>query len=433
MPEWEGIRPLEVGGIKDGAVTTFRMSIGIVPQKWKAKHHSYIEGEQFCDNMIKGPFARWNHTHKFLENGTDEMKIQDTIDWKLPFHFFTRIGAPIMVMPRVHQMFKHRSRRILADLKRQEMFKDAPRKRILISGSTGLIGTQLGAFLETDGHDVHRLLRPSTKLHADQDPAKVVKWNDHTGEILEGSLENFDVVIHLAGAGIGDKRWSKKRKKLIAESREIPGRNLSNALAELSSPPSLFMCASAIGFYDNRGDEDLDETSSIGDGFLAKICKKWEDAMKPASDAGIRTIIMRNGIVTTASGGMLQQILLPAKLGGMGPIGGGRQWQSWISFDDLIYAMHYLMNHEDASGVINMTSPNPVTQKQYAKTLGKVLRRPAFAPVPGFVMKILFGELGKSLILDGQKVHPKRLLELGFEFEHETLESALRDTLGRFA
>ena len=433
MPEWEGIRPLEVGGIKDGAVTTFRMSIGIVPQKWKAKHHSYIEGEQFCDNMIKGPFARWNHTHKFLENGTDEMKIQDTIDWKLPFHFFTRIGAPIMVMPRVHQMFKHRSRRILADLKRQEMFKDAPRKRILISGSTGLIGTQLGAFLETDGHDVHRLLRPSTKLHADQDPAKVVKWNDHTGEILEGSLENFDVVIHLAGAGIGDKRWSKKRKKLIAESREIPGRNLSNALAELSSPPSLFMCASAIGFYDNRGDEDLDETSSIGDGFLAKICKKWEDAMKPASDAGIRTIIMRNGIVTTASGGMLQQILLPAKLGGMGPIGGGRQWQSWISFDDCIYAMHYLMNHEDASGVFNMTSPNPVTQKQYAKTLGKVLRRPAFAPVPGFVMKILFGELGKSLILDGQKVHPKRLLELGFEFEHETLESALRDTLGRFA
>jgi uncharacterized protein (TIGR01777 family) len=433
MPEWEGIRPLEVGGIKDGAVTTFRMSIGIVPQKWKAKHHSYIEGEQFCDNMIKGPFARWNHTHKFLENGTDAMKIQDTIDWKLPFHFFTRIGAPIMVMPRVHQMFKHRSRRILADLKRQEMFKDAPRKRILISGSTGLIGTQLGAFLETDGHDVHRLLRPSTKLHADQDPAKVVKWNDHTGEILEGSLENFDVVIHLAGAGIGDKRWSKKRKKLIAESREIPGRNLSNALAELSSPPSLFMCASAIGFYDNRGDEDLDETSSIGDGFLAKICKKWEDAMKPASDAGIRTIIMRNGIVTTASGGMLQQILLPAKLGGMGPIGGGRQWQSWISFDDCIYAMHYLMNHEDASGVFNMTSPNPVTQKQYAKTLGKVLRRPAFAPVPGFVMKILFGELGKSLILDGQKVHPKRLLELGFEFEHETLESALRDTLGRFA
>ena len=433
MPEWEGIRPLEVGGIKDGAVTTFRMSIGIVPQKWKAKHHSYIEGEQFCDNMIKGPFARWNHTHKFLENGTDEMKIQDTIDWKLPFHFFTRIGAPIMVMPRVHQMFKHRSRRILADLKRQEMFKDAPRKRILISGSTGLIGTQLGAFLETDGHDVHRLLRPSTKLHADQDPAKVVKWNDHTGEILEGSLENFDVVIHLAGAGIGDKRWSKKRKKLITESREIPGRNLSNALAELSSPPSLFMCASAIGFYDNRGDEDLDETSSIGNGFLAKICKKWEDAMKPASDAGIRTIIMRNGIVTTASGGMLQQILLPAKLGGMGPIGGGRQWQSWISFDDCIYAMHYLMNHEDASGVFNMTSPNPVTQKQYAKTLGKVLRRPAFAPVPGFVMKILFGELGKSLILDGQKVHPKRLLELGFEFEHETLESALRDTLGRFA
>ena len=433
MPDWEGIRPVEVGGIKDGAVTSFRMSIGILPQRWVAKHHSYIEGEQFCDDMIKGPFGRWNHVHKFIEMGQTEMQIQDRIDWKLPFHFFTRIGAPIMVMPRVRQMFKHRTRRILADLKRQQMFKDAPRKRVLISGSTGLIGTQLGAFLETDGHDVHRLIRPSTRLHADQDSTKVVKWDDKSGKIIEGSLENFDVIIHLAGAGIGDKRWSKKRKKLIAESREIPTKNLANALANLASPPSLFMCASAVGYYDNRGDEELDENSSTGNGFLAEICRKWEDAAQPAINAGIRTIHMRTGIVTTAAGGMLQQILLPAKLGAMGPIGGGRQWQSWISLDDQIYAMHYLMNHETASGVFNLTAPNPVTQKQFAKVLGKVLRRPAFAPAPGFVMKILFGEMGKSLILDGQKVRPKRLQDLGYTFEHETLEPALRDALGRFA
>ena len=433
MPDWEGIRPVEVGGIKDGAVTSFRMSIGILPQRWVAKHHSYIEGEQFCDDMIKGPFGRWNHVHKFIENNETEMQIHDRIDWKLPFHFFTRIGAPIMVMPRVRQMFKHRSRRILADLKRQQMFKDAPRKRILISGSTGLIGTQLGAFLETDGHDVHRLVRPSTRLHADQDPTKVVKWDDRSGDIIEGSLEDFDVIIHLAGAGIGDKRWSKKRKKLIAESREIPTRNLANALANLTSPPSLFMCASAVGYYDNRGDEELDENSSSGDGFLAEICRQWEDAAQPAIDSGIRTIHMRTGIVTTAAGGMLEQILLPAKLGAMGPIGGGRQWQSWISLDDQIYAMHYLMNHETASGVFNLTAPNPVTQKQFAKALGKVLRRPAFAPAPGFVMKILFGEMGKSLILDGQKVLPRRLQELGYTFEHEMLEPALRDALGRFA
>ena len=432
MPDWEGIRPVEVGGITDGAITEFRMKIGIVPQRWVAKHHGYMEGAQFCDDMVKDPFGRWNHVHKFVENNENEMQIHDRIDWKLPFHFFTRIGAPIMVMPRVNQMFKHRSRRILADLNRQQMFKDAPRKRILITGSTGLIGTQLGAFLETDGHDVHRLLRPSTRLHADQDSTKVVKWNDRTGEVTQGSLEDFDVVIHLAGAGIGEKRWSKKRKKLISESREIPTRHLSNALAELKSPPSLFICASAVGFYDNRGDEDLDENSSIGEGFLARICKKWEDATEPAVNAGIRTILMRTGIVTTAAGGMLQQILLPAKFGALGPIGGGRQWQSWISLDDQIYAIHFLMNHETASGVINLTAPNPVTQKQFAKTLGKVLRRPAFAPAPGFVMKILFGEMGKSLILDGQKVHPKRLLDLGYKFEHETLEPALRDALGRF-
>jgi ligand-binding SRPBCC domain-containing protein len=146
MPDWEGIRPVEVGGITDGAVTEFRMKIGIVPQRWVAKHHSYIEGEQFCDDSIKGPFARWNHVHKFVDVGDQEMTIEDKVDWKLPFHFFSRIGAPIMVMPRVRTMFKHRTRRILADLTRQEMFKDQPRRRILISGSTGLIGTQLGAF-----------------------------------------------------------------------------------------------------------------------------------------------------------------------------------------------------------------------------------------------------------------------------------------------
>ena len=167
-------------------------------------------------------------------------------------------------------------------------------------------------------------------------------------------------------------------------------------------------------------------------GASLNICAKWEKATETATNAGIRTILMRTGIVTTAAGGMLQQILLPAKLGAMGPIGGGRQWQSWISLDDQIYAIHYLMNHDEASGVVNLTAPNPVTQKQFAKTLGKVLRRPAFAPAPGFVMKILFGEMGKSLILDGQKVHPKRLLEFGYKFEHETLEPALRDALGRF-
>lgn len=432
MPGWEGIRPIEVGGIHDGAKTSFKISIGPIPQRWVAEHHSYIEGEQFCDNMVKGPFGRWDHAHKFLAVSDDEMTIHDHVDWKLPFHFFSRIGAPIMVMPRLRQMFKHRTRRINADMNRQAKFKDAPRKRILISGSTGLIGTQLSAFLETDGHDVHRLLRKTSALHPDSDKNKIVRWDDQTGEVLEGSMENFDVIIHLAGAGIGDKRWSKKRKQLILNSRTIPTKNLAENIAHLASPPSLFMSASAIGFYDNRGDEELDETSSIGSGFLAETCQQWEQSTEPARSAGIRTVILRTGLVTTAAGGMLQKLLLPAKMGGMGPVGGGRQWQSWISFDDQIYSIHHLMNQDDSEGVYNLTAPNPVTQKVYAKTLGRVLKRPAFAPIPGFMMKLLFGKMGKGLILDGQKVHPKRLIESGYDFEHSDLESALRDTLGRF-
>ena len=232
---------------------------------------------------------------------------------------------------------------------------------------------------------------------------------------LEGSLEGFDVVIHLAGAGIGDKRWSKKRKNLIAQSRVVPTENLSKALAALDAPPSLFMCASAVGFYDNRGDEELDESSSIGEGFSNDLqavggfnqgCTEV-DSYHPHANWNRNDCCRRNA----------QANFTHRQDGCSQSIGGGRQWQSWISLDDQIYAIHFLMNQEAAHGIYNLTAPQPVTQKQFARTLGKVLRRPAFAPAPGFVMKILFGEMGKSLILDGQKVHPKRLLDSGYKFE----------------
>ena len=199
----------------------------------------------------------------------------------------------------------------------------------------------------------------------------------------------------------------------------------------VSNPPKTFLCGSAIGFYGNRGEEVLDEASTAGDNFLAKTCIAWEAAGAAASEAGIRTVWMRTGIVTTPMGGALQKLLLPTLMGAGGPAGGGRQYYSWISMDDQIYATYHLMMTPDCEGVYNLTAPEPVTQKQYAKVLGKVLRRPAFAPAPGFALKLMFGELAQALVLDGQRVLPKRLQESGYVFRHERLEPCLRQCLGK--
>ena len=212
----------------------------------------------------------------------------------------------------------------------------------------------------------------------------------------------------------------------------MPTQNLAKIIANLESPPKKLLCSSAIGFYGNRGTEVLDEDSESGDDLLSDLCKDWENASNEAKDSGINVIHLRTGIVMSPLGGALAKLLLPAKFGAGGPVGGGKQMQSWISLDDEIYAIHHLMMKEDSEGVYNLTAPNPVSQKQFAKTLGRVLRRPAFAPLPGFVIKLLFGQMGKKLVLEGQDVRPTRLLESGYEFTHSELETCLRSCLGKF-
>ena len=211
MPEWEGIQPINAGRLVDGDETIFKVKMGPLRQKWVARHHSVVPGESFADRMIKGPFGAWNHHHEFESNSGQMTSVIDNVEYKLPLHIFTGWSAGFTVLPRMKQMFEFRSVRVANDLKQIHATAKLPRQRILVSGSTGMIGLQLCAFLEAAGHDVHRLLRPSTKLPSDVDSSKVVKWNDLTGEILEGDMNGFDSIIHLAGAGIGDKRWSKKR------------------------------------------------------------------------------------------------------------------------------------------------------------------------------------------------------------------------------
>jgi uncharacterized protein (TIGR01777 family) len=296
--------------------------------------------------------------------------------------------------------------------------------KIVISGASGLIGTQLVAKLSQSGHEVIRLVRRSPK-------AGEIQWNPKSGTLDAAALEGADAVIHLSGAGIGDKRWSAAYRKEILDSRTDTTALLAKTIASLSRKPSVFLSGSAIGIYGARNDEQLTEVSTHGTGFLAEVCEQWEAAAKPAVDAGVRTVYLRTGIVLSPKGGALKKLLPLFKLGVGGKFGNGKQWQSWISIDDEIGAIEYLLT-ANVSGAVNLTAPNPVTNAEFTKVLASVLKRPAIVPVPTFAPKILLGgELADALLFTGQRVIPAALNASGYTFKHTTLESALRSLLSK--
>lgn len=296
--------------------------------------------------------------------------------------------------------------------------------KIVISGASGLIGTQLVAKLSQSGHEVIRLVRRSPK-------AGEIQWNPKSGTLDAAALEGTDAVIHLSGAGIGDKRWSAAYRKEILDSRTGTTALLAKTIASLSRKPSVFLSGSAIGIYGARNDEQLTEVSTHGTGFLAEVCEQWEAAAKPAVDAGVRTVYLRTGIVLSPKGGALKKLLPLFKLGVGGKFGNGKQWQSWISIDDEIGAIEYLLT-ANVSGAVNLTAPNPVTNAEFTKVLASVLKRPAIVPVPTFAPKILLGgELADALLFTGQRVIPAALNASGYTFKHTTLESALRSLLSK--
>lgn len=296
--------------------------------------------------------------------------------------------------------------------------------KIVVSGASGLIGTQLVAKLSESGHEVIRLVRRSPK-------AGEIQWNPKSGTLDPASLEGADAVIHLSGAGIGDKRWTSAYRKEILNSRTITTALLAKTIASLSRKPSVFLSGSAIGIYGARNDEQLTEVSTYGTGFLAEVCEQWEAAAKPAVDAGVRTVYLRTGIVLSPKGGALKKLLPLFKLGVGGKFGSGKQWQSWISMDDEIGAIEFLLT-ANVSGAVNLTAPNPVTNAEFTKVLASVLKRPAIVPVPTFAPKIVLGgELADALLFTGQRVIPAALNASGYSFKHTTLESALRSLLSK--
>jgi len=297
---------------------------------------------------------------------------------------------------------------------------------IVISGASGLIGTALTKSLKSNGHRPIALVRRAPKSGADE-----IEWDPSGGTIDTASLEGVDGVVHLAGAGIGDKRWSDERKKVIRTSRTEGTALLAGALAGLERKPSVLVSGSGIGYYGSQGDEPLTEADPAGTGFLAEVCVEWEAATAPAVDAGIRTPFIRTSLVLDDEGGSLAKQLPLFKLGLGGRFGSGQQWMSWISLRDEVRAIEFLLEN-DVSGPVNMCSPNPVTNLAFTKTMGSVLSRPTIIPVPLFGPKLLFGgEFVEELILASQKGVPSVLTDAGFSFEDPDLEPALRRILGK--
>jgi uncharacterized protein len=295
--------------------------------------------------------------------------------------------------------------------------------RVAITGSTGLIGSALVPALEAAGHEVARLRR-----RGDTPP----RWDPEAGTIDADALVGFDAIVHLAGEGIGERRWTPDQKQRILRSRTAGTDLVARTAASLDPKPSVFVCASAIGYYGDRGSEELTEDSPPGDNFLSEVVQAWEAATAPAASAGIRVVSLRTGIVLAHKGGALGRMLLPFRLGFGGRIGSGRQWMSWVSIDDVVGGYLYALTQASLGGPVNLTAPTPVRNEEFTKTLGRVLRRPTILPTPLLPLKVVYGpELVQQLLVDGQRVLPAKLTKCGYGFAHEELEDALRAVLQR--
>ena len=279
---------------------------------------------------------------------------------------------------------------------------------IYLSGSNGLVGTAVKKAFEAEGHSVTGLGRDFSK------PL---------------DFQGVDAVIHLAGENIAEGRWNAAKKARIKDSRLIGTRKLAEQLAQSEHKPSVFISASATGFYGDTGSETITETSAAGTGFLPEGCVEWEASTQPAEEAGIRTVHLRTGIVMSKKGGALKKMLPPFLLGGGGILGTGKQYMSWITLADMVGAIRFAMENDSLSGPVNLTAPNPVDNKEFTKILGRVIKRPTIAPLPGFAAKLIFGEMADAILLSGTKVLPTKLTEAGYSFTHATLEPALQDVM----
>ncbi len=424
MPPWD---PVEIvrqeGGLADGTKVELKIKLGPFKKTWISEHRNLITGFQFTDVQTKGPFSKWEHIHGFQEIDSKSSWLTDEIVYRLPLGFIGEYFGHHFVQRKLQRMFTYRHSQCKSELEFLSKYP-SERKRFLISGSTGLLGTSLSAFLTAAGHEVVRLVRKQAKENE-------INWNPYEPVTDLERLENFDFFIHLSGANVAEKKWSTNFKSEIKKSRVDTTKALANAIFGLKNPPKAFLVASAVGIYGDRKDELLKEESIPGKGFLAEVAVEWERAAQTVAQSGIRCINLRFGTILSSLGGALPKLLKPAQFGILGPIGSGEQFMPWIDIDDAIGAIYHAAFTETLAGPINVVAPELVTNRQLTKNLNRILKRPTFFAIPESVIRGLFGEMGENTLLASQKVVPAWLHATGYRFRAPELEISLRRQLGK--
>ena len=423
-PPWQKMRVLEETGDVTGGRVAFDVWLGPVKRHWVAEMGSALPGRQFVDRQVDGPFSSWEHVHRFVPIDDERSELLDHIEYSLPAGGLTDFVGEGPAGKTLSRRFRFRHERTRLDLGRHAEWADRPRLTVAIAGASGLIGAHLADYLTTAGHRVIRLVR-NKDAGADEIP-----WDPATGALYHGALEGVDAVVNLSGVSLSGI-WTSSRKKAILESRVQATRTLAEAIMRMASPPSVFISVSAVGAYGFRGGEAVTEQTELGEGFLADVCRAWEEAAQPVLAAGVRLVTPRFGIVVSAAGGAVAAMLPAFKAGAGTRLGRGDQYWAWVELDDVLSAIEWAMQDEELEGVVNVTAPEPVTNREFTKTLGHVLHRPAALAAPAFVLRHGLGGMGDEMLLSSQRAMPAVLKSRGFRFAFPTLAGALRYELGR--
>ena len=429
LAPWENIKIVQqTGGIQNGDRTLLSIPvIGGLRTNLMSEHLGYEAGRQFEDTQLKGPFQSWRHKHLFEPVTETTCRLIDEIEYTLPMGKMGAYFGGSFILKKLTDQFAYRHRQTKTEIEIHYEYRDRSRLRILLSGCSGLIGSSLASFLRMGGHEVVRLVR--NEEVAEQDP-QAIFWDPQIGEVDRNALEGFDAVIHLGGSNIAEHRWSDDFKNEIIQSRVRSTEVLASLLGTLDQKPEVLIVASAIGYYGDRGSEVMTEESASGVGFLPEVGRKWEAATEAARTAGIRVVNPRIGVVLSPAGAALGKMLTPFRYGLGGIAGNGKQYWSSVSINDVVSAIHFMVMNESLSGAVNLVMPEPVTNREFTRTLGKVLNRPTIFPLPGPLIRLMLGEMGEALLLESTRVVPEKLLQAGYRFQQPTLEDTLRHLLG---
>lgn len=421
-PPWERIELISAeGGIRDGARVAVRVKIGWKWTDFEVEHRDFVENERFCDVQIRGPFAAWRHVHRFERAGEQACVLTDEITYRLPGGAAGQALGCGVARRKLERMFAWRHAVTKADLERAI----SGVKRVLIAGASGLIGSALAVYLTTQGHDVRRLVRRRAQANDE------IEWAPETGRLDARALEGVDAIVNLSGENVGAGRWTATRRERILRSRLDATRTLVDAVSRMRRKVEVLVNASAIGVYGDRGDEVLGEEQPPGPGFLADVCRAWEEEARVAERQNVRVVVTRFGVVLTPAGGALAKMLPIFRAGVGGRLGNGCQWMSWIGIDDLVEIVARAITDARWSGVYNLIAPQPLTNAEFTRTLARVLRRPALLPAPAWAVRAALGQMADEALLSSARAMPKRVEEAGYAFRHSELEPALRHVLGR--